>query len=102
MAQKRAVNRKKRQATLGKPLSAREKQVLRLISLGCSVKEAAAVLKLAPSTVDNHKANAMRKLGANKVALVTRLVIKRKISNLSDRLTPLEKRRSGRKNDGWN
>lgn len=102
MAKKKTVNRKKRDASRGKPLTAREKQVVRLISLGCSVKEAAAILKLAASTVDNHKANAMRKLGANKVALVTRLAIKNKISNLSDRLTPLEKRRSGRKDDGWN
>ncbi len=102
MAKKKTVNRKKRDASRGKPLTAREKQVVRLISLGCSVKEAAAILKLAASTVDNHKANAMRKLGADKVALVTRLAIKKKISSLSDRLTPLEKRRSGRKDDGWN
>ncbi len=102
MARKKAINKKKRQRALGKPLSDREKQVVRLISLGCSVKEAAAILKVAVSTVDNHKTNAMRKLGANKVALVTRLAIKKKISALGDRLTPLEKRRSGRKDDGWN
>ena len=48
-------------------LTPRERQVVRLLSLGCTVREAALVLKLAPSTVDNHKAKAMSKLGTNKV-----------------------------------
>ena len=34
----------------------REKEIVRLFSLGCTVGEAAKVLKIAPSTVDNHKA----------------------------------------------
>lgn len=83
-------------------LTPRERQVVRLISLGCSVKETADILKLAVGTVDNHKANAMKKLGVNKLPLVTRMAIKLGISPLEDRLTTLEKRRSGRKNDGWN
>lgn len=83
-------------------LTERETEVVRLVSLGCTVKEAAAVLKLAPSTVDNHKACAMAKLGTDKIALVTRLALKMRISNMKDTLTPAEKRRSGRKNDGWN
>ncbi len=87
---------------MSKQLTPRERQVIRLVSLGCSVKEAAAILRLSPSTVDNHKYSAMTKLGTDKVALLTRLAIKKRISRLNDRLTPLEKRRSGRKNDGWN
>ena len=83
-------------------LSPREKQVVRLLSLGCTVIEAAAILKLAPSTVDNHKTRAMTKLGTNKVALLTRLAIKHRISSLRDKLKPLEKRASGRRDDGWN
>ncbi len=83
-------------------LTPRERQVVRLLSLGCTVREAAKVLKLAPSTVDNHKAKAMAKLGTNKVALLTRIAIKERVSKLTDRLSALEKRRSGRKNDGWN
>lgn len=83
-------------------LTPRETQVVRLLSLGCSVKEAAAALKLAPSTVDNHKLRAMMKLKTNKLSLLTRLAIKQRISSMSDRLTPAEKRLSGRKNDGWN
>ena len=83
-------------------LTERERQVVRLVSLGCSVKEAAAILKLAPNTVDNHRSRAMAKLGTDKAALLTRIAIKNRISSLKDQLTPAEKRRSGRKNDGWN
>lgn len=83
-------------------LTKREAEVVRLVSLGCTVAEAAAILRLAPSTVDNHKSRAMAKLGTDKVALLTRVAITRRISKLNDHLTPLEKRRSGRKHDGWN
>ena len=83
-------------------LTERQIEVVRLLSLGCTVKEAAAILKLSPSTVDNHKTAAMARLGTDKLALVTRLAIKNKISSLKDKLTAAEKRRSGRKNDGWN
>jgi len=102
MAKKALKTKATKAKKKGRPLTAREKQVVRLISLGCSVKEAAAILKLAPSTVDNHKANAMKKLGVNKLPLVTRMAIKMRISRLDDRLSPLEKKRSGRKDDGWN
>ena len=83
-------------------LTKREKEVVRLLSLGCSVNQAAAVLKLAPSTVDNHKTRAMGKLGTDKLALLTRLAIKTRVSTMRDKLTLTEKRRSGRKQDGWN
>jgi DNA-binding CsgD family transcriptional regulator len=83
-------------------LTKREVEVVRLVSLGCSVPEAAAILKLAPSTVDNHKSRAMAKLGTDKIALLTRVAIKMRISPLSDKLTVAEKRRSGRGHDGWN
>ena len=38
----------------------------------------------------------------DKAALLTRLAIKLKITNVNDVLTDAEKRKSGRKNDGWN
>ena len=44
----------------------------------------------------------MSKLGTDKAALLTRLAIKMKISKLNERLTPAEKRSSGRRGDGWN
>jgi DNA-binding NarL/FixJ family response regulator len=83
-------------------LTKREVEVVRLVSLGCTVPEAAAVLKLAPSTVDNHKSRAMAKLGTDKIALLTRVALRSGITSLKDRLTNLEKRRSGRRQDGWN
>ena len=83
-------------------LTKREIEVVRLVSLGCTVAEAAAVLKLAPSTVDNHKSRAMGKLGTDKMALLTRIAIRRRYTSLSDRLTALERRRSKRQRDGWN
>jgi DNA-binding CsgD family transcriptional regulator len=83
-------------------LTPREKDVVRLASLGCTVHESAKILKLAPSTVDNHKARAMAKLGTDKAALLTRLAIELKVTSMTDKLTPAEKRKSGRKNDGWN
>jgi DNA-binding NarL/FixJ family response regulator len=83
-------------------LTNRHKEVVRLLSLGCTVKEAAKILKISPSTVDNHKTAAMGRLGTDKLALLTRLAIKLRITRLNDKLTPREKRLSGRKNDGWN
>lgn len=86
----------------GQPLSDKEAEVVRLVSLGCTVKEAAAILKVAPSTVDNHRTRAMAKLGVDKAALLTRVAIREGVTTLDEKLTTLEKRRSGRKGDGWN
>jgi DNA-binding NarL/FixJ family response regulator len=83
-------------------LTQRHREVVRLLSLGCTVKEAAKILKISPSTVDNHKTAAMSRLGTDKLALLTRLAIKLRVTKLSDKLSPREKRASGRKNDGWN
>jgi DNA-binding NarL/FixJ family response regulator len=100
-ARKRTVKKKVQPA--GKVhLTPREEEIFRLLSLGCTVKEAAAVLNVAPSTADNHKARLMAKLGTDKAALLTRLAIKHGISSMKDRLNATEKRRSGRKQDGWN
>ena len=83
-------------------LTKRHREVARLLSLGCTVAEAAKILKLSPSTVDNHKTAAMARLGTDKLALLTRLALKLRITSLKDKLAPREKRPSGRKNDGWN
>ncbi len=83
-------------------LTEREQEIFRLLSLGCTVKEVAAILRIAPSTADNHKARLMGKLGIGKSAILTRLALKMGISSMSDRLTRNEQRRSGRKEDGWN
>ena len=83
-------------------LTPRQREVVRLLSLGCTVREAALVLGLAPSTVDNVKTAAMERLGTNKLALLTRLALKHRVTTMKDELTRAEKRKSGRKNDGWN
>jgi len=83
-------------------LTDREREVVRLVSLGCTVGEAAKILQLAPSTIDNHRTRAMAKMGVDKAALLTRVAIKRRITSLRDHLTVNEQRRSGRRDDGWN
>lgn len=83
-------------------LTPRQTEVVRLASLGCTVDEIANILGLAKSTVDNHKAAAMKTLGTDKATLLTRIAIKHGISKINETLTPAEKRKSGRKNDGWN
>lgn len=83
-------------------LTKRQREVVRLVSLGCTNEEAAEILGLASSTIDNHKTAVMRKLGTDKAVLLTRLAIKHRITSLKDQLTRSEKRKSGRKDDGWN
>ena len=43
-------------------LTPRQTEIVRLVSLGCTTIEIAAILGLAESTVDNHKAAAMNAL----------------------------------------
>lgn len=111
MAKKKRPARRKKVAKAAKRkakpaakihLTPREEEIFRLLSLGCTVKEAASVLKVAPSTADNHKARLMAKLGTDKAALLTRLALRYGVSSMRDKLSPAEKRRSGRGRDGWN
>jgi len=57
-------------------LTPREIEVLKLIATGHSVKHCAELLKLAPSTVDNHKSRMMKKLGVHKALDLTRLALR--------------------------
>ena len=57
-------------------LGSREEQVLRLIADGFSSKEIARNLQIAPSTVEVHRRNIMRKVGLHKVADLTRYAIR--------------------------
>jgi DNA-binding NarL/FixJ family response regulator len=57
-------------------LTAREIDVLRLIALGNTVRECAEKLQLASSTVDNHKARLMKKLGLHKTTELVRLAVR--------------------------
>jgi DNA-binding NarL/FixJ family response regulator len=58
------------------PLSVRERQVIRLISDGKSSKEIARILNISPHTVEVHRRNIMRKIGAHKTADLTRYAIR--------------------------
>ena len=69
--------RKARTAAPGTgPLGEREEQVLCLIADGYSSKEIARNLQIAPSTVEVHRRNIMRKVGLHKVADLTRYAIR--------------------------
>jgi two-component system NarL family response regulator len=63
-------------ATVRSHLGGREEQVLRLIADGYSSKEIARNLQIAPSTVEVHRRNIMRKVGLHKVADLTRYAIR--------------------------
>ena len=102
LCEHRSPTRIRQRNMLTTELTEKETQTIRLASLGCTQIETAAILKVAPSTVDTRKSRAMAKLDVNKAAILTRLAIKHGISNMRDKLTLTEKRRSGRKNDGWN
>ena len=78
-------------------LTPRHREVVRLVSLGCSQLEIAAILKLHPSTIDAHRQAAMETLGVGKSTLLTRLAIKHRISSLNDQLTRSEKRKIARR-----
>ena len=55
-----------------KPLTKREREVLSLISEGCSNKQGALRMNISPKTFESHRAEAMRKLGARNTADLVR------------------------------
>ena len=66
------------QGGLAKPtavLGARERQVLKLVAEGHTSGQIGEILSIAPSTVDVHRRNIMRKLDLHTVAELTRYVI---------------------------
>lgn len=62
-------------------LSAREIQVLRLIALGRSNKEIAALLGVSANTVAVHRTNLMATLGAHKAAELVLIAVKKGLVN---------------------
>lgn len=55
-----------------RPLTRREREVLSLISEGCSNKQGALRMNISPRTFESHRAEAMRKLGARNTADLVR------------------------------
>lgn len=61
------------------PVTAREKEVLRLIALAYSTKRIATRLKLSVKTVEKHRSNLMRKLDLQNTAAVTLYAVRHKL-----------------------
>jgi DNA-binding CsgD family transcriptional regulator len=88
---------KKRKTPTANSLTPRLRQVVRLASLGCTLKDMGAILGISPNTADNHRTRAMKALGVDRTALLTRAAIKLRVSPLNDQLTAVEKRKMGRR-----
>jgi DNA-binding CsgD family transcriptional regulator len=58
-----------------RPLTRREREVLNLISRGCSNKQGALRMGISPRTFESHRAEAMRKLGARNTADLVRAAL---------------------------
>jgi DNA-binding CsgD family transcriptional regulator len=63
-----------------KPLTRREREVLNLVSEGCSNKEGALRMNISPRTFESHRAEAMRKLGARNTAGLVRAALLHRIA----------------------
>jgi len=74
----KSANRLPRFATL----TAREKQVLKMLAEGSSVKEIACDLNLSVKTVEAHKFNLMRKLDIHNKAQLVQYAIQKKVIRL--------------------
>jgi DNA-binding NarL/FixJ family response regulator len=57
------------------PLTTREREVLKLIAEGKSNREIASLLYISIRTVENHRANIMKKLKLNKTAEIVKYAI---------------------------
>jgi DNA-binding NarL/FixJ family response regulator len=60
-------------------LTAREREVLRLLAQGNTAKEIALLLKLSPKTVESHKFNLMRKLNVHNTAQLITIALQERI-----------------------
>jgi DNA-binding CsgD family transcriptional regulator len=77
-------------------LASPQTEIVRLFCLDCTNIEVGAILDLAPSKVEFHKAAAMESLGTNNATLLIGLAAKHHITKQNDSLTIREKRLSGR------
>lgn len=71
--------RTNRQVLRSETLTAREREVLKMLAEGSSVKEIAVSLNLSLKTIETHKFNLMRKLGIHNKAQLVQYAIQRKI-----------------------
>ena len=80
----KSLNRTPRFATL----TSREREVIKTLAEGSSVKEIACDLKLSVKTVEAHKFNLMRKLDIHNKAQLVRYAVQKKIITLNVPVTP--------------
>lgn len=74
-------------------LSPRQREIVRLTSLGCSSHEIAKILGMSRWTVENHQFQAKERLGISKAALLTRIAVQYKVSPLTDALSAAEQKK---------
>jgi FixJ family two-component response regulator len=78
-ARRQADNSASRVASLHfpgrEPLTRREREVLEQFTSGASNKEAGRQLGISPRTIEDHRANIMKKLGARNAADLIRIVM---------------------------
>ena len=78
-ARRKGENSGSRIATLHfpgrEPLTRREREVLEQFAAGASNKEAGRTLGISPRTIEDHRANIMKKLGARNAADLIRIVM---------------------------
>jgi DNA-binding CsgD family transcriptional regulator len=72
-------------------ITPRQRQVVRLTSLGCTVREVAKIVDVTYGAVIVLKSRAMQELGVNNVTLMTRVALQHGIISMMDRLSPAEK-----------
>ena len=77
-------------------LTKRQREVIRLTSLGCTIEEIAAILYVSRSTADVHRVRLNKLFGLKGVqgpAMLTRYAIEQGIISLDDELTADEEAR---------
>lgn len=72
-------DRKRLRGETARALTSRETEVLQLLSEGRTNKEVAATLHISAKTVETHRANIMRKLGAQSVSELVRYAVRNHI-----------------------
>lgn len=77
-------------------LESPQTEIVRLVCLGCTSKEVGAILDLALSKVDHHKAAAMQALGAADETQLCDLASQHHLTKQNDGLTNREQKLCGR------
>jgi DNA-binding CsgD family transcriptional regulator len=69
-------------ANSSSPLTAREREIVQLLSEGKSAKEVAVALNISVKTAETHRSNIMRKLGLHSVSELVLYAVRNNIVNV--------------------